>query len=139
MWRTPFSVFLSAILGSALATVVYSFWLSGWQLGTLPRTTHDLRMGLAIALGASWFTTPGALLLAAVQFGFSGHIRSERVLDGAIVGTGVLAGAMMLAGLSLGTDGGAAEAAALGGFYGLATALIFVAMQRCLGAGSRQS
>jgi hypothetical protein len=139
MWRTPVSVFLSAILGSALATIVYSFWLSAWQLGTLPSTTDDLRMGLAIALAASWFTIPGALLLAAVQFGLSGRIRSERVLDGAIVGTGVLAGAMMLGGLSLGTDGGAAEAAALGAFYGLTTALIFIAIQRCLGTGSRQS
>jgi hypothetical protein len=129
---------MSAILGSSLATTAYAFWLSAWQLGTLPSTTADLRMGLAIALVASWFTIPGALLLAAFQFALSDRIRSERLLDGTIVGAGALAGAMMLGVLALGTDG-AAEAAALGGFYGLITALVFVVMLRRLGARPRQS
>jgi hypothetical protein len=138
MWRTPLSIFLSAILGSAFATTAYAFWLSASQLGTLPSAAEDLRMGLVIAVDALWFTVPGALLLAGVQFGLSARIRSERVLDSTIVGAGALVGAMMLGSLGLGTDG-AAEAAVLGGFYGLVTALVFVAMQRSLGARPRQT
>jgi hypothetical protein len=138
MWRTPLSIFISAILGSALATTVYAFWLSAWQLGTLPSTSEDLRMGLTIALLASWFTIPGALLLAAAELALSDRIRSERLLDAAVVGTGALAGGMILGGLGFRTNG-AAEAAVLGSFYGLITALVFLAMQRHLGVRPRQS
>ena len=138
MWRTPLSIFLSGILGSALATTAYTFWLSTSQFGTLPSTTADVRMGLIVAAVALCFTIPGALLLSAVQFGVSARIRSERLLDGSILGTGALAGAMMLGSLSMGTDG-VAEAGALGGFYGIITALVFVVMQRCLGAHPSQS
>jgi hypothetical protein len=44
---------------------------------------------------------------------------------------GALAGAAMLGGLSVGTDG-ALGFALLGGFYGLTTAVIFVLIQRSL-------
>jgi len=132
MWRTPLSVLLSAILGSAVATVVYTFWLSIWQGGSLPHTPEDFRMAMAVFVGASWFTIPGAILLSAVEIALSKRLRSDRALDLAVVVLGAIAGAAILGGLSL--RDAPLDFALLGGFYGLATAIIFVLLQRQLGS-----
>ena len=137
MWRTLLAVFLSAIFGSVLATIAYSSWLALWDAGTPPSNAVDLRMGLAVSLAASWFTIPGALLLAAVEFVLFGRVASERRLDGAVIIVGALAGATILGVLGFGQEG-AFDFALLGGFYGLTTALLFCALQRQFGSRREQ-
>ena len=132
MWRTPLAVFLSAILGSVLATVLYSFWLAFFGSGAMPSSSADVQMGLAVFLAASWFTIPGALLLAGVEFALSGFVRSEQTLDGTVVIVGALAGATILG--VLGLREAPLDFALLGGFYGLTTALLFCVFQRQLGS-----
>ena len=132
MWRTALSVLLSAILGSAVATVVYASWLSIWQGGSLPHSPDNFWVAMAVFAGASRFTILGAILLAGVESALSKWVRSDRALDLGVVVFGATAGAAILGGLSpreawLGS-------ALLGGFYGLATAIIFVFLQRQLGS-----
>ena len=98
----------------------------------MPSSFEDLRMSFAVFAGASWFTIPGALLLAAAEFALSGRLRSDRALDRAIMVLGALAGAAILGILSL--HEAALDFALLGGFYGLTTAIIFVFFQRQLGS-----
>ena len=132
MWRTLLSIFLSAILGSALATTAYWIWQSLGQWGTVPSTSDDLRFGITISMAASCFTIPGALLLAAVEFALSDRMRSDRALDGAVMVVGALTGAAILGGLS--PQEAPLYFALLGGFYGLTTAFLFVFFQRQLGS-----
>lgn len=136
MWRTLVSVMLSAILGSALATSVYTLWLSIWQGEALPTTIDDFRISLAICLVALWFTIPGATLLAAAEFVLANHIRSHRAIDSFVLAIGLFAGAGMLAALNLEN---AVGLALLGGFYGLTTATLFVVLQHQLRSQSRRS
>jgi hypothetical protein len=127
MWRTLLSVFLSAILGSAIATAVYTLWQ-----GAVLHTPDELRFGFAIVLAASLFTIPGAFLLAAAEFALSGRVSSDRALDGTVTIFGAFAGAVMLGSLSL--QDSPFDFALLGGFYGLTTAILFVFFQRQLGS-----
>jgi hypothetical protein len=128
MWRTPLSMFLSAIFGSAVATTVYWFW----QGGTVPIGPDELRFVMTIAFASSWFTIPGAFLLAAVEFALSGRLRSNGALDVAVMIVGALAGAAILGGLSL--QEAPLDSALLGGFYGLTTAIFFAFFQRQFGS-----
>jgi hypothetical protein len=116
---------MSALVATTLATLTYLFVLSFVEAGRIPLGLDDLRTALAVLLVASSLTIPGALLLAAVR------------LDLAIVAVGALAGATMLGASGLSTNG-AAEAATLGAFYGSIRALVFVVMQRRMGARQRQ-
>jgi hypothetical protein len=129
MWRTSLSIFLSAIFGSALASIVYV----SSQIETLPSTPEDLRMALAIAVMASLFTVPGALLLATLEFALSDRIGSDLALDGALMILGGLVGATILGFLGSTTEA-PLEFALLGAFYGLTTAVIFVFFQRQFGS-----
>jgi hypothetical protein len=96
-----------------------------------PVTFDDLRIWLGFFLAASWFTLPGAFLLWTIEKALSPKLASAPRLDAAMMTIGALAGAAMLGGLSVGTDG-ALGFALLGGFYGLTTAVIFVLIQRSL-------
>ena len=127
MWRTFLSVFLSAVLGSAIATAVYTLWQ-----GAVPHTPDALRFGIVIAFATSWFTIPGAFLLAGAEFALSGRVHSDRALDGAMILLGAFAGAAMLGCLSL--QDSPLDFSLLGGFYGFTTALLFVFFQRQLGS-----
>ena len=133
MWRTVVSIVVSALVGSVFGTLIYVCALSIVEAGKIPLSLDDLRTSVAVTFVASWFTVPGAILLAAVENILCERLPSECLLDGACLALGALAGAIMLGGLGLGTDG-AAELAALGGLYGLITALVFVVAQRRLGA-----
>jgi len=126
MWRTLLSVFLSAILGSAVATLVYLAWQ-----GAVPATSEDGlgRMFLVVWLAASCFTIPGSIVLAGMELGLSKSVRPEQALDGTLLAIGALAGAAVLGGLA--RD---AELALVGAFYGFTTALLFVVFQRQLGS-----
>jgi hypothetical protein len=127
MWRTPVSVLLSALLGSAAATLVYALWLSISQSEGTPSSTEDLRVALALFTGTLWFTIPGAFLLAAAEFALSERFRSDRALDAAIIVVGALAGAAILGVLG---PKESFDFALLGGFYGFTTAIIFVLFRR---------
>jgi hypothetical protein len=116
-------------LGSALATAFYTLWFA-WQRDVLPNT-QDFRVGIIFCLAASWFTVPGALLLAAAEFALSKRIRSERAIEWMVVVLGGLVGAAILGGLSL--QNAPFDFALLGGFYGLTTAMVFVFLRRLLG------
>jgi hypothetical protein len=132
MWRTALSVISAALLGSVLATILYSSFLTFWEGGLVPSTVDDLRMLLIVSLAASFFTVPGALLLAAAEFVLFNRLRSERALDGALVALGALAGAAML-GVLNGREG-ALGFALPGAVYGLTTALLFCIFQHLLGS-----
>src|SRR3954469_5652475 len=132
MWRMPASVLLAAVLGSAVATAVYSSWLSVWHDGVLPSTPEDFRIALTVFMGASWFTIPGAFLLWGIEKVLSQRIGSDRTLDVAVVIFGAFVGAMILGGLSL--TNAPLDFALLGGFYGVTTAVVFVLLERRLGA-----
>lgn len=125
MWRTLLSVFLSAILGSAVATLVYLAWQ-----GAVPATSEDGlgRMFLVVWLAASCLTIPGSIVLAGMELGLSKSVRPEQALDGTLLAIGALAGAVLGA---LARD---AELALVGAFYGFTTALLFVVFQRQLGS-----
>ena len=126
MWRTLLSVFLSAILGSAVATVVYFAWQ-----GAVPATSEDGlgRMFFVVWLAASCFTIPGSILLAGMELALSKSIRPEQALDGTLLAIGALAGAAILGILARDP-----ELALVGAYYGFTTALLFVAFQRRLGS-----
>lgn len=132
MWRTALSVILAALLGSVLATILCSSWLAFWEILPAPSTVDDLRILLIISLAAAFFTVPGALLLAAVEFALFNRLRPERALDVALVALGALAGAAML-GILSGREG-ALGFALPGAFYGLTTALLFCIFQHLLGS-----
>jgi len=125
MWRTLLSVFLSAILGSAVATLVYLAWQ-----GAVPAISEDGlgRMFLVVWLAASCLTIPGSIVLAGMELGLSKSVRPEQALDGTLLAIGALAGAVLGA---LARD---AELALVGAFYGFTTALLFVVFQRQLGS-----
>lgn len=122
MWRTLLSVFFSAILGSALATLVYFVWQ-----GAVPGISGDGlgRMLLVVWLAASCFTIPGSILLAGMEFALSKSVRPEQVLDGTLLGIGALVGAAILGGLARDL-----ELTLVGALYGFTTALLFVVFQR---------
>ena len=86
----------------------------------------DWRMAAVVALNASFFTIPGAILLAGVEFALIRRVRSDLALDGTIIIVGGAAGGAILAAFI------GVAAVGAGAFYGMTTATIYVLLQRQL-------
>lgn len=118
MWRLIITVLLSAALGSLAATTVWSF-IDGTGVPERPQFIVGFSAGTLV------FTVPGALMLLGLQTILLGQgLRNPRAafliaLAGALLGGAILS----LLSPSLATG-------VIGAFYGFATAVAFLCIQR---------
>jgi ABC-type glycerol-3-phosphate transport system permease component len=116
MWRTALRVILSGALGSAVATLAWFVF---------DPLANSLASALRIYVPTLMFSIPGAAFVAVVEWLLHDRLFNKAVLNSLLVAVGTVAGEAI--GNSLGLIAG------LGGGYGLATAISFVAFGR-LGA-----
>ena len=119
MVRHVWTVLLSALIGSLLGTLVLVLWEGGTG------SVNPVRFFVGFAATMMMFTVPGAVLLMAVTFVLADRRLSQPQAAVLLVLAGTLAGAAMLALLSM-------QPVVWGAIFGCQTAATFVSILSAL-------